>query len=238
MVYCVAFPRSGHHLLVTALARYCSGDLAFDSRSFETGLDRGRFEAGPLAYCEFYNCCRQVPCKFRDTNLQKNHDLDLSLELGRQDKCIVQYREPIPAIISNFKLQLAYQRKHYKPAFWAWFVPKGSKKLLETRSCWQSFFDEQYSYYLAFLDKWVTSATGNPARLVVTYEELLAAPSVKLKRALEFIPLVSRIDLGRVEAVVDSLFLEDKKSYLDFPFYNQVELEESMQRILTESRGN
>lgn len=79
--FIISFPRSGQHLT--------SGVLEWLHE--KNDLNYG--------YCEFYNCCRSVPCE-KGHNFQKNHDFWLYqnnnlLKIIESHKYLVLYREDI-----------------------------------------------------------------------------------------------------------------------------------------------
>ena len=55
----ISFPRSGQHLTEKVLKVICS------------------YFNQPYSYCEFYNCCRTIPCK-KKYRFMKNHDCYLN----------------------------------------------------------------------------------------------------------------------------------------------------------------
>ena len=79
----VSYPRSGHGLLAEFLIRYF----------------------GPsFSYCEYYGHCRQAPCANPHNHFQKNHDFGLALPVPRDRPLLIQYRNPLYSIASNFAL--------------------------------------------------------------------------------------------------------------------------------------
>ena len=85
----VSWPRSGHHLLVRLLTLYFG----------ET-----------FRYCDFYggvdNCCKTAPCTRADIHLAKSHDFDLALPQIADRKYLIQYRDFVPSVVSNFELHV------------------------------------------------------------------------------------------------------------------------------------
>lgn len=142
----VSWPRSGHHLLVRLLTLY--------------------FGAAFL-YCDFYGgiekCCKKIPCKRRDVHLSKNHDFDLRMPQIAQRKYLIQYRNFIPSVVSNFELH----------------VRNGGADTLEN---FQVFAGTQFDSYRAFSKKWVQSDFA-AHQLVIEYDRLQGDPETTLARA-------------------------------------------------------
>lgn len=103
----VSYPRSGHKLLVSLLAA-CFRTPAPERIEAPGPVEElpGYFEAGPFSYCEFYGCCRSVPCR-RGALFRKHHDLagdrESALERRSDFRYVVQYRHPVPTIVSDFE---------------------------------------------------------------------------------------------------------------------------------------
>ena len=70
----VSFPRSGQHMIERML------------RDFHLNCNI------PYSYCEYYNCCNTVPCKYNYI-YQKNHDFNLNLIINSEQKYIFLYRK-------------------------------------------------------------------------------------------------------------------------------------------------
>lgn len=136
---CVSFPRSGHHLLVRGMLQY---------------VDK-------LVYSENYTAAHNiVNCEF--VNLQKEHDLELSLPVHDDLKYIVLIREKENAIKAWYKTHLV----------------KNSHVDFET------FYKEKSPYYDGFVDKWIIKSAPNT--LLIRYEELINNLQESVMRAAEF----------------------------------------------------
>ena len=55
-------------------------------RDFHTKFDI------PYSYCEYYTCCRTIPCKLNSV-YQKNHDFRLMFPIKDNEKYLFLYRE-------------------------------------------------------------------------------------------------------------------------------------------------
>lgn len=94
----VSIPRSGHHFLATLLEQALGADIR---------------------YCEDHSkddCCKDVPCsRARQHRViyQKNHDMELTLDANLPGvSYLVQFREPIPAVVSDRELFAAVYGSH------------------------------------------------------------------------------------------------------------------------------
>jgi hypothetical protein len=164
----VSWPRSGHHLLVNLLRAY-----------FGKGF----------GYCEFYSpqldCCRSVPCARRDRiHLTKNHDFDLTLPQLEGQKYLIQYRDFIPSVVSNYELFLMSHPD--QP---------------DTRDTFAAFAGTEFGRHRAFMRRWVQSDFGK-AQLQLSYEQLVTYPHDCLRLAVWWVDPGQPIDEARIERVV------------------------------------
>lgn len=147
----VSWPRSGHHLLMRLLSAY------FGPR---------------FGYCEYHGpretpeipCCGAFPCRKRGLiSMSKNHDFDLSSPVPTGCAIIVQWREPLAAIQSEFELALRAGQE-------------------DTAASFAAFAEKRASAYRRFMAKWLEAPIEN--RLAVEYDELVADPRSILADAL------------------------------------------------------
>ncbi|MCF3935984.1 hypothetical protein L1787_21575 [Acuticoccus sp. M5D2P5] len=146
----VSWPRSGHHLFVRLLHGY------FGDR---------------FGYCEYHvprhrpdlSCCAQAPCgKGGPISMSKNHDFELDMPVP-ETPFVVQYREPLAALESEFEL----------------FVRNGNP---DNERAFAEFARKRARVYRAFTAKWVEP--DMPQRTLVDYAELVADPVGTLRRML------------------------------------------------------
>lgn len=147
----VSWPRSGHHLLVRLLIGY------FGPR---------------FGYCEYHGpsatkewpCCGHFPCRKRGTiSMSKNHDFELDSPIPTDVPIIVQWREPLAAIQSEF--ELAHKAGHP-----------------DTAAAFAIFAEKRAAKYRAFVGRWLESPIEG--RLGVEYDELVTDPWSILTSAL------------------------------------------------------
>lgn len=144
-------PRSGHHLLARLLQR--------------TLGDR-------LRYCRFYSsegCCGAVPCRRHDHEIlfQKNHDLDLTLPLGLPVTYVVQFRDPVPAALSDREL----------------FASEYGERLAGDPVSLLVWLAHHAIWLVGFLRKW--AVTPPAGAMLLPYERLTAAPAASLAALLD-----------------------------------------------------
>ena len=140
-----SMPRTGHHFLQRILKSYFDETMGYCSYYSTIDLDT------------FQDCCRNLPCtKYRDSGLkvffQKSHDFNLTDPIDAADFNIVQIREPIARVFSNFELHVRGNPQN------------------NSLSGFRQFAQREYYYYVAFWAKWITSKPTKTA--VVCYEDL------------------------------------------------------------------
>lgn len=180
----ISWPRSGHHMLVRLLKLY------FGSSFHYCGFYRG--EERPTTV---KRCCGKVPCAYPGkVHFSKNHDFDLSVPQVRGQKYLIQYRDFVPSVVSNFEV----------------FVRNGGE---DTRTSFRRFASAEFDRYLDFKQKWVTSAFAQD-QLVLDYGALLEDPKGELARAVAYFAPGDATDSDRIaEAVasVDGQKIEQRK---------------------------
>jgi hypothetical protein len=196
LISAVNYPRSGHHLLVNALARYFSDDLTLDSNR------KAAFTAGELAYCEYYSHCRTVPCGDPRTNLQKNHDFQLRLGQEEQAFYLVQIRDPMPAITSRFELEVACGR------------------IQDSRQRWEEFARSNVEYWRGFRHKWVRGKKSF-SRLIIDYDDLITDPASWVRAAVGYSSPGHTPEEGRLGRVIESLDVGRKSEVESFRFHDE-----------------
>lgn len=196
----VSYPRSGHGLLVRVLARYFSGDPDFKVDGGEPDI------AGSFGYCEFYRHCRSVPCTDKRVTFQKNHDFDLRLPKHRHTWYLVQYREPLPAIISDYELQ----------------IRKG--RISEEDDCerrFLQFLSKRLGFYALFKKKWVDPPV--PSNIcIIKYEELTVGPIESLRKAILFCEPDKSVDEAYLTSLVEKHTIAGKRDIRKFRYYRPV----------------
>lgn len=195
----ISFPRSGHGAIFAMMQSYF-GDA--------------------LVYCDALNSrgrhcgCRAVPCINPKRTFGKSHDPEVREAEGipvlPDQRYFIQYRSPVRAIASNFRLHLSK-------------VPED-----ESRTGWEVYARGEISYWNRFVDKWVRNESpAMRSALICSYESLLANPETRTREILEFL---SR-DRLREDAVAElsrkfSVRRRDRLSgfkYFDTGFFRELE---------------
>ena len=156
----ISFPRSGQHLIERTLKNYHN------------------FKNMPYSYCEYYNCCNEIPCLY-NLFYQKNHDFHQTLSINPQWKYIYLYRENK---IENIE---AYFRYYYLPKL----RDKRMKMNIdyeneETYNKLLSFCKTKMSYYNNLKNKYVSTQYENV--LPIEYNNLVLKPQMYIEKILNF----------------------------------------------------
>jgi len=202
----VSFPRSGHAVAFHLAKRYF-GDA--------------------LIYCDTNNTrfcgCEAVPCINPARTFAKNHDFGLRRSPGvpilAGERYLVQYRNPVHSICSNFSL---YLNKHPEE---------------DTLAGWQKFAYRDIYYWNHFIDKWVIDfpVQGNQP-LNCIYEELIANPRETSRDILAYMS-AGPIDEARFEHVMKGLNISARNALEDFKYFDRGffrELEEAASQRLAQ----
>ena len=165
----VSWPRSGHHLLMRLLEAYL----------------------GPsFGYCEFYepeDCCKTFPCaRAGRINVSKNHDDHFRLPQRDDINYLIQVRDFIPALISNFELH----------------VREGNGP--DTAEEFRLYASKQWTRYRKFMRKWVESGFAS-RQLVVDYAWLVDDPVAVVATTLRWLDPAIRPDTARLKEIVRSI---------------------------------
>ena len=151
----VSFPRSGHHMVSDLLCGY-----------FGTSFQ----------YCEKYTLCNMRFCPNAATHLQKNHDHEFDLPTNEDREYLVQYRHPLPSIMSQYEHLLKLD-------------PRAAVQ--DSPRNWEEFAIGAAEDWRRFVQKWVLS-NRNPRTLMVAYEQVMRDPAAELARLRVFSPPTRR----------------------------------------------
>ncbi|MEM6762614.1 MAG: sulfotransferase family 2 domain-containing protein [Pseudomonadota bacterium] len=139
----VAWPRSGHHLLLRLLAHYFGPRFGYGEYPIAS-VDEGAADGAALP---------------ADNGgvlaLSSHHDVRLGAPIPAATPIIVQWREPVAAIQSEFELA----------------VRAGQADTAET---FTTFAEKRAGAFRRFMAKWLEAPVEN--RLVIEYDELVADP--------------------------------------------------------------
>ena len=185
MVSCniISFPRSGQHLLNNMLEYVLT----------EHNL--------PYKYCEFYSCCRTVPCSNK-SNFMKHHDFETDYTILPKQKYIVLSRKDII-------LQLeAWYRFHITVNSLPYDITDLKISCVKNKS-----------YYNRFIQKWVNNDNENI--LKIEYYDLVENPKDYMRKIMEFLYPDIELKETVLEKMVNHLKIEVKHT-LDPIIYNEL----------------
>lgn len=187
----VSYPRSGH------------------APVYEIAL---RYFGEALVYCDTNNkkhCgCESVPCVNPGRTYSKNHDFGLRKSVGvpiiPSEHYLIQYRNPVRSIVSNFYL---HRKNHPDKA---------------ERADWEAFAHICISYWNRFVDKWVLDfPSGADPPFYCKYEALIADPEVRVREILSFLsdgPLDDEV----VTRTLKQLPISPRNNLPGFEFYDPI----------------
>jgi hypothetical protein len=165
-IFAKSMPRSGHRFLVDCLTYYFGPELH---------------------YCGFYrpDCCHRIPCKRPHGDgganryfLQKSHDFGFRDATRLNGKYLIQYRSPIPRLLSNYDLALS----------------RGA--IEDSKESLAAFAERETAYFINFYRKWI--AVPQPNALAVAYEDLTGAQERTVGSVASFIEGESEVDGTRL----------------------------------------
>lgn len=138
----ISFPRSGQGLIEKILNYLCEKhDI-------------------PFSYCEFYTCCKKIPCK-KKSFFQKNHDFHLKLNINSNYQYIILYRkDKIKQLEAYYRYRL---HNNWNDAAYDY------NNLL-------SYIKENSNYYDNFIKKWISNTLNHPNFLYIEYYDLVNDP--------------------------------------------------------------
>jgi len=170
----ISFPRSGQHLLQSILNYvFMNHDLKY-------------------SFCEYYNCCNSVPCKFKK-NICKNHDFDNKYNILPNDKYIVLYRnDMILQLESYYRYSIKENKLEYKYHDLIKFI-KGLSK-----------------YYYNFKDKWIDKNYDNV--LKIEYYDLVTNTVECIKKIMAHIRPGIMLKSEIIDKIPELTFSEYGKS--------------------------
>ena len=164
----VSWPRSGHNLLARILSAYY-GD---------------RF-----GYCEYYSpkdCCKKIPCyRAGEINLSKNHDYKNIVPMVDGGKYLIQFREFLPSLVSNYELYVR-TRTDSEVKFFK-FAKKQPKK------------------YCNFMNRWARAEAANATIARISYERLTASPVETIATVVSQFSPSEPLDREKLRRVIQSV---------------------------------
>jgi Sulfotransferase domain len=185
----ISYPRSGHHLLVDLL-------FACTESNYESKDYRGLVHGSTIKYCEKYSHCSTTYCTDSNTNLQKNHDFFLHVDVDIPYKKVILIRKDfIGSIISYFKLQTKFYN------------------FPNTYEHWILFLERSIYYWNGFIYKWLKSCKE---KHVIIYEDLIDHPVTVLRDLLAYLEIN---DYQDIEKIISQFTF--RKPDTSFEFYDE-----------------
>lgn len=191
----ISFPRSGQHLL----ERLLNFIYLYYNKNY--------------SYCEFYNCCKTLPCK-KKCIFQKNHDFHLTLGMPSDNKFIVLYRrDKIRQLEAYFRFNYLNSDKHVKINY------ENSKLFNELIQ----FIKQRSKYYDEFIQKYVTSKWYTNS-LIIEYGDFMNEPKKYIKNLIEYLNLKDNdINLDEdVDYIFNNFEKIEYKNSLSDSIYNKI----------------
>ncbi len=185
----VSFPRSGHEIIFRVSRLYFGDEFVY-------------CDANSDKFCG----CGRVPCINPRRTFAKNHDFGLRTSPGvpiiAEERYLVQYRSPVWAIASNYKLHL---NNH----------PEDNN-----REGWEKFAFRDVFFWNRFIDKWVLDypETANPP-LYCTYEALLSNPDERIREVMAFL-CDDPLDEERIVQIMQRVNVTARDSISRFEYYD------------------
>jgi len=172
----ISFPRSGQHLLQSIL------NYIFINHNLE------------YSFCEYYSCCKSVPCKFKRI-ISKNHDFGNKYTVLPTDKYVVLYR-------NDMILQLE--------AYYRYSISKN--KLEYKYDDLIKFIKERSKYYYNFKDKWIDKNYDNV--LKIEYYDLVTNAVDCIKKIMAHIRPDIMLNSEIIDKIPELKFGEYGKSHV------------------------
>lgn len=198
-VQSISFPRSGHRLVYGLLRDY-----------FGDGLSR----------CEYYHCCRSVPCKKGSVYL-KNHDFELDLNNDPRRPHIVQIRRSAQSQMNAYFRFVRFPEQRYffgeqslRPAQPAEYIPDSADVMRE----YCEFVSEKREFFVGFVQKWVLANT-NPNTYFLEYSDLVTRPLPHMTSLIQWLTPGHPLDSRRVAAVVEKAGISYKHCLAEDPLF-------------------
>lgn len=198
-VQSISFPRSGHRLVYGLLRDY-----------FGDGLSR----------CEYYHCCRSVPCKKGAVYL-KNHDFELDLNNDPRRPHIVQIRRSAQSQMNAYFRFVRFPDQRYffgepsqRPTQPSEYIPDSAELMRE----YCEFVTAKRDFLVGFVRKWVPENT-NPNTYFLEYTDLVTEPLPHMKSLIQWLAPGHPLDAERVAAVVDQAGISYKHSLAEDPLF-------------------
>ena len=171
-----------------------------------------------MRFCEYYSGCKTSPCKNPQTNYQKNHDFDLTLDNNPNYVYIVQYRSPMESLIS-----------YYKHGINIGVITEDTKKN------WVDFCKKNIVYWKKFINKWVVE-NKNSNVAFISFEELLKDPQLSITKAILLMDPSNQVDTKKINSIISDLRIKKRYDVSNFKYYDKKSFESIEARTKSEMK--
>lgn len=195
-MFIISFPRSGQHLFQRLLKHIYN------------------YYGKDFTYCEYYNCCRIIPCK-KKCIFQKNHDFKLNLKLKLDEKFIILYRKDKIYQLESF---FRYDNFFHKDNF-------NANINYEDENIFNSlikYIEKKSNYYDGFVNKYIKSNQYKQS-LIIEYDDFLTEYKDYIKQIILFLNLTDSENIDSdVENIVNTFEKIEYKNTLNIEIYNKI----------------
>lgn len=147
-----------------------------------------------------------TPCRSAATNYAKSHDFGLKHDLGlriRSDYLyLVQYRNPVRSLASNYHVHV---NNH----------PKQTEQVH-----WERYALEQIELWNQFVDKWLILNRRWQTTLTCPYEQLIGHPAETVTRIIRFMS-TAPVSLPARDRALERVNLRPKRNLEKFDYYDE-----------------
>lgn len=178
-MFIISFPRSGQHLMDRLLRKI----YGYYSRHY--------------SYCGFYTCCKSIPCK-KNSFFQKNHDFGLDLNVNRDEKIIIMYRN------DKFEQLEAYFRYNRSR------IANNAK--IQYDNEFVKFYNNKSSYYDNFIKKYNQHNFKNA--FIVEYNSFILDYNEYIKRLIVYLDLPYKNLDEDVKNILDGFEKIERKTFI------------------------
>ena len=170
----ISFPRSGQHVL-QAILKY-----VFENHDLK------------YSFCEFYGCCRTVPCKDNKI-IQKHHDFNNKYKILPETKYVVLYKDDMILQLETwYRFELKISNTDYKyPDLIA-------------------FIKTHTQYYNNFKNKWVHTSNSNI--LKIEYYDFVKNPVIYINKIMAHTRPSTILNQSIINKIPDLKFSEYGKT--------------------------
>ena len=187
----ISYPRSGHGALYHTLKRYFGDQFNY---------------CAPLPQPNHCGC-DSVLCTNVKTHFSKNHDFDVykngGIEIKPEQQYLIQFRNPVRSIVSNYYLYLAKNPHKASKEEWVAFAHKG------------------IVYWNKLIDKWVIESQHQSKLLMsCPYEQFVTHPRHTVSQIITFMT-DEEPDVKQLQQAITQVNIRPLNRIVTFPFFDK-----------------